>query len=124
MTLQEALKYDNLLKHNLMEKAASLNLSEETASQIMDQHVLVIPDDARSGMIFLGNESASYKLGNVRLNLKNAVAAGLELFAAVSIPDTFWNYLQPFLFRNLRNRKLKKKKRTYYISYISRIATR
>lgn len=43
MTLQEALKYDNLLKHNLMEKAASLNLSEETASQIMDQHVLVIP---------------------------------------------------------------------------------
>ena len=94
MTLQEALKYDNLLKHNLMEKAASLNLSEETASQIMDQHVLVIPDDARSGMIFLGNESASYKLGNVRLNLKNAVAAGLELFAAVSIPDTFWNYLQ------------------------------
>ena len=41
MTLQEALKYDNLLKHNLMEKAASLNLSEETASQIMDQHVLV-----------------------------------------------------------------------------------
>lgn len=94
MTLQEALKYDNLLKHNLMEKAASLNLSEETASQIMDQHVLVIPDDARSGMIFLGNESASYKLGNVRLNLKNAVAAGLELLAAVSIPDTFWNYLQ------------------------------
>ena len=42
MTLQEALKYDNLLKHNLMEKAASLNLSEETASQIMDQHVLVM----------------------------------------------------------------------------------
>ena len=31
MTLQEALKYDNLLKHNLMEKAATLNLSEETA---------------------------------------------------------------------------------------------
>ena len=94
MTLQEALKYDNLLKHNLMEKATTLNLSEETASQIMDQHVLVIPDDARSGMIFLGNESASYKLGNVRLNLKNAIAAGLELLAAVSIPDTFWNYLQ------------------------------
>ena len=56
MTLQEALKYDNLLKHNLMEKAATLNLSEETASQIMDQHVLVIQDDARSGMIFLGNK--------------------------------------------------------------------
>ena len=117
MTLQEALKYDNLLKHNLMEKATTLNLSEETASQIMDQHVLVIPDDARSGMIFLGNESASYKLGNVRLNLKNAIAAGLELLAAVSIP-------QPFLSRNLRNRKLKKKRRTYYISYISRIAIR
>ena len=75
-------------------KATTLNLSEETASQIMDQHVLVIPDDARSGMIFLGNESASYKLGNVRLNLKNAIAAGLELLAAVSISDTFWNYLQ------------------------------
>ena len=80
MTLQEALKYDNLLKHNLMEKAASLNLSEETASQIMDQHVLVIPDDARSGMIFLGNESASYKLGNVRLNLKTPLQQA-------------WNYL-------------------------------
>ena len=94
MTLQEALKYDDLLKDNLMEKAATLNLREETASQIVEQHVIVIPDDARSGMIFLGNESASYKLGNVRLNLKNAIVAGLELFAAVSIPDTFWNYLQ------------------------------
>ncbi|MFR7900889.1 MAG: hypothetical protein ACLU6Y_14495 [Ruminococcus sp.] len=80
MTLQEALKYDNLLKHNLMEKAATLNLSEETASQIMDRHVLVIPDDARSGMIFLGNESASYKLGNVRLNLKTPLQQA-------------WNYL-------------------------------
>ncbi len=47
MTLQEALKYDKSSETPILwKKQLHLNLSEETASQIMDQHVLVIPDDA------------------------------------------------------------------------------
>mgnify|MGYP000691821052 CR=1 FL=1 len=55
---------------------------------------LVIPDDPRKGMIFLGEESASYKLGNVRLNIKSAIIAALELVASVNLPESFFNYLQ------------------------------
>ena len=45
-------------------------------------------------MVFLGEEAASYKLGNVRLDLKKAIVAALELAASVSLPESFFNYLQ------------------------------
>ena len=35
-----------------------------------------------------------YKLGNVRLNIKSAIIAALELVASVNLPESFFNYLQ------------------------------
>lgn len=94
MTRQEAITYDNWLKNELMQAAGELGLSEKAGSDIADRYIMVIPDDERKGIIFLGEKSASYKLGNIRMDLKKAIVAGMELAASVSLPENFFNYLQ------------------------------
>lgn len=127
MTRQDAIEYDNWLKSGLMQEAEVLGLGEKAGSDLADRYITVIPDDERKGMVFLGGEAASYKLGNVRLDLKKAIVAALELAASVSLPESFFNYLQllivgAFLSRNLRNRRLEKTKLIYCISFIRKIA--
>ena len=94
MTRQEAVEFDNELKTKLMKASAELGLDEKTGAGITESYIMVIPDEDRKGMIFLGKDAVSYKLGNVRLDLKKAIAAGLELVAAVNHPDSLFNYLQ------------------------------
>ena len=127
MTRQDAIEYDNWLKSGLMQEAEVLGLGEKAGSDLADRYITVIPDDERKGMVFLGEEAASYKLGNVRLDLKKAIVTALELAASVSLPESFFNYLQllivgAFLSRNLRNRRLEKTKLIYCISFIRKIA--
>ena len=127
MTRQYAIEYDNWLKSGLMQEAEVLGLGEKAGSDLADRYITVIPDDERKGMVFLGEEAASYKLGNVRMDLKKAIVAALELAASVSLPESFFNYLQllivgAFLSRNLRNRRLEKTKLIYCISFIRKIA--
>lgn len=94
MTRQEAIEFDDELKTKLMKTSAELGMDEKTGAGIVDRYIMVIPDDDRKGMIFLGNDAVSYKLGNVRLDLKKAIAAGLELVAAINHPENLFNYLQ------------------------------
>lgn len=94
MTQREAEEYNSLLLNEIMKEAEELGLERENGSEFIDRNVLVIPDDPRKGMIFLGEESASYKLGNVRLDIKKAIIAALELVASVNQPESFFNYLQ------------------------------
>lgn len=94
MTRQEALAYDNVLKDRLKQAAEMLGMERKTGEDIVERYVIVIPDDDRKGMIFLGEKSVSYKLGNIRLDLKKAIAAGLELVASANLPENFFNYLQ------------------------------
>lgn len=94
MTRQEALDYDNELKNKLALEADMLGLEESTGNSIVDNYIMVIPDDARKGMVFLGNEAVSYKFGNIRMDFKKAIAAGIELLASVSCPESLFNYLQ------------------------------
>ena len=94
MTRQEAIEFDDELKTKLMKASAELGMDEKTGAGIVDRYIMVIPDDDRKGMIFLGNDAVSYKLGNVRLDLKKAIAAGLELMAAINHPENLFNYLQ------------------------------
>ena len=89
MTRQEALDYDNELKNKLALEADMLGLEESTGNSIVDNYIMVIPDDARKGMVFLGNEAVSYKFGNIRMDFKKAIAAGIELLASVSCPESF-----------------------------------
>ena len=94
MTRQDAIEYDNWLKSGLMQEAEVLGLGEKSGGDLADRYITVIPDDERKGMVFLGEEAVSYKLGNVRLDLKKAIVAALELAASVSLPESFFNYLQ------------------------------
>lgn len=94
MTRQEAIEFDDELKAKLMKASAELGMDEKTGASIVEHYIMVIPDDDRKGMIFLGNDAVSYKLGNVRLDLKKAIAAGLELVAAINYPENLFNYLQ------------------------------
>lgn len=94
MTRQEAIEFDDELKTKLMKASTELGMDEKTGAGIVDGYIMVIPDDDRKGMIFLGNDAVSYKLENARLDLKKAIAAGLELVAAISHPENLFNYLQ------------------------------
>lgn len=61
---------------------------------IVDNYITVLPEDARKGMIFLGKDAASYKGGNIRIDFKKAVMAGLEFAASISEPESVFNYIQ------------------------------
>ena len=94
MTRQEALDYDNELKSKLTLEAEMLGLEKSAGSSIVDNYIMVIPDDVRKGMVFLGNKAVSYKFGNISMDFKKAIAAGIELLASVSRPESFFNYVQ------------------------------
>lgn len=69
-------------------------LGESAGAYIVDNYTTVLPENARKGMIFLGEDSASYKAGNIKMDLKKAVIAGLEFAASVSKPESVFNYIQ------------------------------
>lgn len=71
-----------------------LGLEQDAGNSIVDNYIMVVPDDARKGLVFLGNKAASYKFGNIKMDLKRAIMAGFELMASVSCPKSLFNYLQ------------------------------
>lgn len=94
MTRQEAVEYDNELKCKMEQVAEEYSLDAAIGADIVDKYIMILPDDARKGMIFLGNTSSSYKCGNITYNLKKAMVAGLELTSAMNEPENFFNYVQ------------------------------
>lgn len=118
MTTQEAMDYDNKLKNQLMSAAENLGLDKKIGADIVDNYIMVIPDDERKGLIFLGNNSASYKFGNITLDFKKAIIAGLELVASVSLPESFFNYLQLLIIGGFFIQKSTKEKINKLEAYI------
>lgn len=94
MTRQEAIKYDNELKCKMKQAAEKYSFDATIGTDIVDRYIMIIPDDVRKGMIFLGNTACSYKFGNITFDLKKAIVAGLELVSAVNVPENFFNYMQ------------------------------
>lgn len=94
MTREEAMEYDNALKQELERSALQYDMTEATGDYLVDNFITVIPEDARKGMVFLGKNSASYKAGNVKIDLKKALVAGLEYVASVNKPESIFNYIQ------------------------------
>ena len=94
MDRREALEYDASLKKELKQAALNCNLDESVGAKLIDDYITVFPDDARKGMIFLGKDAASYKPGNIKVDLKKAIIAGFEFFAAFSKPNSIFNYIQ------------------------------
>ena len=94
MTRQQAVEYDSKLSKELQGYASDSGEDKTVATNIVDNFIEFIPENDMKGMIFLRNDPASYKLGNVRLDLKKAILAGLELAASASRPESIFNYIQ------------------------------
>lgn len=94
MTRKEAMKYNDSLKKQLEQAALKYGLEKSAGAYIVDNYITVLPEDARKGMIFLGEDSASYKAGNIKMDLKKAVIAGLEFAASISKPESVFNHIQ------------------------------
>ncbi|GFH88788.1 hypothetical protein IMSAGC002_00026 [Lachnospiraceae bacterium] len=94
MTRKEAMEYNDSLKKELEQTALKCGLEKTAGTYIVDNYITVLPEDARKGMIFLGEDSASYKMGNIKIDLKKAVIAGLEFAASISKPESVFNYIQ------------------------------
>lgn len=94
MNRKEAIEYNDNLKKELEHAALQYGLEESAGTHIVDNYITVLPEDARKGMIFLGKAPASYKAGNVKIDLKKAIIAGLEFATSISRPESIFNYIQ------------------------------
>lgn len=94
MDRQQAMRYDGDLREIIMDFSREHGEDEAFGKSIVDQYVEFLPDNEIKGMIFLNRDPVSYKLGNVRLNLKQAILAGVEFAASVSRPESIFNYIQ------------------------------
>lgn len=98
MTREEALKYDNILKEKLEKIAHEYGLEVSAGADIVENYIIVWPEEKRKGMIFLGKDPASYKIKNIQFDLKRALVGGLEFTVSTRTPDGIFNYVR-FLIR-------------------------
>ena len=94
MDRQQALKYDTELNERLQKYAEDCGEDATVGKSIVEQFIEFLPDDELKGMVFLGRNPVSCKLGNARLNLKKAIVAGIEYAASVSRPESTFGYIQ------------------------------
>ncbi|MDE7205475.1 MAG: hypothetical protein K2O91_27060 [Lachnospiraceae bacterium] len=94
MTRQQAMEYDDKLSKKLQDYASDCGEDKTAAKNIVDNYIEFLPENDIKNMVFLGNDPVSYKLGNVRIDLKKAILAGVELAASVSRPESIFNYIQ------------------------------
>ncbi len=94
MNRTEARQLDHEIRKCLDDFSMEQGLKPEFGKLIMDNYLEIIPDDSKKDMIFLGKESVSYKMGNIRLDLRSAFIALADFTASLSKPETFFEYVQ------------------------------
>ena len=94
MDRQQALKYDTELNERLQKYAEDCGEDAMVGKSIVEQFIEFLPDDELKGMVFLGRNPVSYKLGNARLDLKKAIVAGIGYVTSVSRPESIFSYIQ------------------------------
>ena len=94
MNREEAERLDRETKEYLSGMSQELKVNEVFGTEIMDRYLEIIPEVRRKDMIFLGTNSFSLKPGNIKLDLKNLISAGIELAVSVSMPESIFNYIQ------------------------------
>lgn len=97
MDRDKAVEYKQELSQILQNCAGSYGKNEEMAKRIIENFVEFLPESKIKGIIFLQHDPISYKFGNVRLDFKQALAAGFEFVASVSNPESIFNYIQLLL---------------------------
>lgn len=91
-TKAEQLDYE--IRECLDDFSIERELNPEFGRLIMDNYLEIIPDDSKRQMIFLGENSVSHKLGNIRLDLRSVLIAFADFVASLSDPDTYFQYIQ------------------------------
>lgn len=94
MNRQQAIEYDLELSDKLQQYARKCGENEELGKRIVNNFIEFLPENEIKNMIFLDGDPTSYKLGNVRIDLKKAMLAGVEFAASVSTPESIFNYIQ------------------------------
>lgn len=94
MNRVEARQLDCEIREQLARYSQNQKLDVLFGETIMDQYLEIIPDDSKRGMIFLGEKSASYKLGNARLDLKSVLLAAADFVVSLSQPESIFQYVQ------------------------------
>lgn len=94
MNRMEAKQLDFEIRGCLDDFSIEKELDPEFGRLIMDNYLEIIPDDSKRQMIFLGENSVSYKPGNIRLDLRSVLIALADFVASLSSPDTFFQYIQ------------------------------
>lgn len=94
MNREEAERLDRETREYLREMSQELNVDDAFGMEIMKQYLEIIPEVHRKDMIFLGSNSFSLKPGNIKLDLKRLISAGIELAVSVSMPESIFNYIQ------------------------------
>lgn len=94
MNRAEARQLDCEIREQLAEYSKNQKLDVVFGETIMDQYLEIIPDDSKRDMISLGEKSASYKLGNARLNLKSVLLAAADFVVSLSQPESIFQYVQ------------------------------
>lgn len=92
MNRGEAETYNELLRREVSCLASECTVEKALGEYVVDHCITIIPDDPRRGMIFWGKQAVSYKPGNIRIDLKNAIVMGLEFSASLSMPENLINY--------------------------------
>lgn len=118
MNRKEALEYNDTLRKQLEQDALLYDLDQSAGTYIVDHFITVLPDDARKGLIFLGEDPASYKAGNIKIDLKKAIIAGLEYAASINKPESIFNYIQLIIVSVLFVAKTTKQKLSKLESYV------
>lgn len=94
MTRKQANEYDSELKTQLQDCTRKIHIDQQAGTYIVDNFIEFIPEDHIKGMIFLGKDPASYKVGNVRIDLKRAILTGIDFVASINAPESIFNYIQ------------------------------
>ena len=94
MNRTEARQLDCEIRECLENFSIEQGLNPEFGKLIMDNYLEIIPDNSKREMIFLGKESSSYKMGNIRLDLRSVLIALADFVASLNKPETFFQYVQ------------------------------
>lgn len=94
MNRTEARQLDSQIRECLENFSKEQGLNLEFGKLIMDNYLEIIPDDSKREMIFLGKESVSHKMGNIRLDFKSVLIALAEFVSSLNKPEAFLEYVQ------------------------------
>lgn len=94
MNRAEARQKDCEIREYLKDYSTKYELSPAFGEIIMDKYLEIIPEDTKREMIFLGKESVSYKLGNIRLDFRSVLVAVAEFVASLNKPESILDYMQ------------------------------